>query len=219
MLSPRAVPARGPERMDMDEASRTDAPEYARRLARLESRWWKRLLRVHAPYERYLRRLDLGRTLEVGCGIGRNLRALGAASVGVDHNVTAVGLARGSGRRAYTPTEFWRSEEAAPGRFDSLLASHVLEHLTLDEAVSLVGSYLGSVHEGGRVVMITPQERGFRSDPTHCTFLDFAALETLAARLALDVERRASFPFPRPVGRVFAYNEFVLIARHTTRRQ
>ena len=48
---------------------------------------------------------------------------------------------------------------------------------------------------------------------------DPAALETIAARLALDVERRASFPFPRPVGRVFAYNEFVLIARHTTRRQ
>ena len=203
----------------MDDARSTEGPDYAHRLARLDARWWKRLLHVHAPYERYLRRLDLGRTLELGCGIGRNLRALGPSAIGVDHNVTAVRLACESGGRAYTPTEFRRSEDAGPGRFDSLLASHVLEHLTFDGAVTLVDTYLGSVRDGGRVVMITPQERGYRSDPTHRTFLDFGALETIAARLGLDVERRASFPFPRPVGQVFPYNEFVLIARHTTRRQ
>ena len=203
----------------MDDAPGTEQPDYAQRLDRLGSRRWKRVLHVQAPYERYLRRLGLGLTLEVGCGIGRNLRALAPTAVGVDHNATAVNMARTAGLTAFTPEQFRASEFAAPGRFDALLASHVLEHLGEDEADGLVASYVPYVRDGGRVVLITPQERGFRSDPTHQTFLDDAALAALAGRLGLEVLRRASFPFPRPVGRVFPYNEFVLIARRTTNRQ
>ncbi len=202
-----------------DETRRTETPEYARRLERLSRRRWKRVLDVQAPYRRYLRRLDLGRTLELGCGIGRNLRALSPAGVGVDHNATAVALARAAHWRAYTPAEFRSSEDAVEGHFDSMLASHVLEHLTPGEARALIGSYLPYLRVGGRVVMITPQERGFRSDPTHQTFLDFEGLDDLASRLGLRVVRHDSFPFPRAVGRVFPYNEFVVIAERTTHLQ
>ena len=109
----------------------------------------------------------LGRTLEVGCGIGRNLRALAPAAVGVDHNATAVGIARDAGLPAFTPAQFRDTEHASSGHFDSLLASHVLEHLSFDDAASLIDSYLIYVRAAGRVVMITPQERGFaqRRDP------------------------------------------------------
>ena len=202
-----------------DETPRTDSAEYARRLERLSSPRWKRVLDVQAPYRQYLRRLHLGVTLELGCGIGRNLRALSPDGVGIDHNATAVAMARAAGWRAYTPSEFRRTEFAAPERFDALLASHVLEHMTADEACSFVGSYMRYLRAGGRVVLITPQERGFRRDRTHRTFLDFAALEALADGLGLRVVRRQSFPFPRAVGRVFPYNEFVVIARRTTERQ
>jgi 2-polyprenyl-3-methyl-5-hydroxy-6-metoxy-1,4-benzoquinol methylase len=203
----------------MDDAAGTEDPDYARRLDELSGRRWKRALRVQAPYERYLRRLRLGRTLEVGCGIGRNLRALAPAAVGVDHNATAVGIARDAGLPAFTPAQFRQTEHASPGQFDSLLASHVLEHLSFDDAASLIDSYLLYVRAAGRVVMITPQECGFASDATHRTFLDFSALETLARRLDLEVLDRTSFPFPRAIGHVFRYNEFVLIARRTTFRQ
>ncbi len=202
-----------------DEASGTQDPEYARRLQRLSARWWRRAFDVQAPYRRYLRRLDLGLTLDLGCGIGRNLRSLAPSGIGVDHNVDAVALAREAGLQAYTPPDFERTAYASPGRFDTLLAAHVLEHMTTDEAVALVGSYLQYVRPGGRVVMITPQEAGYRTDRTHRTFLDFGALEALASRLNLEVLRRDSFPFPRALGRLFPYNEFVLIARRTTDRQ
>jgi hypothetical protein len=62
-------------------------------------------------------------------------------------------------------------------------------------------------------VLITPQEAGFASDATHVAFHDFAALAGLEAALGLRSERAYSFPFPRPVGRVFRYNEFVSVAR------
>lgn len=61
--------------------------------------------------------------------------------------------------------------------------------------------------------MITPQERGYRSDDTHVEFLDFDALRQIAESLGLRVERSYSFPFPRWAGRLFKYNEFVLTAR------
>jgi 2-polyprenyl-3-methyl-5-hydroxy-6-metoxy-1,4-benzoquinol methylase len=215
------VTAAGPHRGFVMASERPDTrdPEYTRRLHRLDSRWWKRVFDVQAPYRRYLRRLDLGLTLDLGCGVGRNLRNLNGRGVGVDHNPDSISLARGDGFVAYTPDEFKASEHGQPARFESLLVAHVLEHMPRAEAVDLVRSYLEYIRPGGRVVMITPQERGFRSDPTHVEFVDFAALAEITRSLELEPVLRGSFPFPRAVGRVFPYNEFVAVVRHTTERQ
>ena len=80
----------------------TAGAEYAERLRSLSTARWKRWLDVQAPYRAHLRRLHLGRTLDVGCGTGRNLRALDPGSVGVDHNPFSVALARQAGFTAYT---------------------------------------------------------------------------------------------------------------------
>lgn len=191
----------------------TAGAEYAERLSRLGSAGWKRALDVQAPYRRNLRRLRLGRTLDVGCGTGRNFRALEPGSVGVDHNPHSVALAREAGLAAYTVDEFFADPELTrPGAFDSMLVSHVVEHLPPAEAGAIIGSYLPFVREGGRVVLITPQERGYASDPTHVAFTDLAALRALCDTLGLVADRGYSFPFPRFAGRLFTYNEFVLVA-------
>ena len=191
----------------------TESGEYADRLVTLQGAWWKRVLPVQAPYRWNLRRLHLGRTLEVGCGIGRNLAHLGAGAVGVDHNPTAVAVARSMGFEAFTPDEFAASPHAAPASFDSLLLAHVLEHMARAEAVDVVRAHLGHVRPGGKVVLITPQERGHRSDATHVEFTDFDALRAIARDTDLTVDRVYSFPFPRAAGRAFVYNEFVVVAR------
>ncbi|MCP4245603.1 MAG: methyltransferase type 11, partial [bacterium] len=90
----------------------TQSEEYAARLVRREDARWKRWLNVQAPYRWNLRRLGLGFTLDVGCGIGRNLLALDG--VGVDHNATAVAAARGRGLTAHTAEEFPATEFASP---------------------------------------------------------------------------------------------------------
>ena len=81
------------------------------------------------------------------------------------------------------------------------------------EAARLLADYLPYVRPGGQVVLITPQEAGYRSDATHVTFTDLEALAKLVTSLGLEITTRYSFPLPRPAGRVFKYNEFVLLAR------
>ena len=193
-----------------DERPTTEGPDYAEHLRRAGGARWKQLLPVQAPYRWNLRRHDLGRTLDVGCGAGRNLVSLPAGSVGVDHNPELVAMARAQGCAAYTVEEF-EARDWEP--FDSLLLAHVVEHMTPPEARDLVRLYLPHLRPGGSVLFICPQERGFATDPTHVQFTDGAALEQLARDCGLVPDRWRSFPFPRRLGRAFTYNEFVLRAR------
>lgn len=186
---------------------------YTHRLARLQAAWWKQVLGVQAPYRWNLRRLRPGFVLDIGCGLGRNLAHVDGHGVGIDHNEHSVATARAAGLTVMTPEEFERSEHAVPARFDSLLFAHVLEHLTPQEMEELVGRHLPYLRSDGRVIVITPQERGHASDPTHVTFVDAEAARRLLHGLGLTVTRSYSFPLPRLAGRWFTYNELVTIAQ------
>jgi 2-polyprenyl-3-methyl-5-hydroxy-6-metoxy-1,4-benzoquinol methylase len=201
----------------MDRTGGTRDEQYSKRLITKEGVWWKRLLDVQAPYRWNLRRLNLGFTLDIGCGLGRNLAHLDGNGVGIDHNSTSVDIAKSRGLIAYLPEEFERTEHNQPARFDSILIAHVLEHMTEQEAGELLGRYVPLLKPGGRAVLITPQERGFRSDPTHVEFLDFDGLRRVAEAAGLVAERAYSFPFPRPAGKVFTHNEFVFTSTKPAR--
>ncbi|MGA7990804.1 MAG: class I SAM-dependent methyltransferase [Thermoanaerobaculia bacterium] len=190
----------------------TKEARYTQRLLS-QSTWWKRLLDVQRPYRRHLQHLRLGLVLEVGCGIGRNLINLGGrgSGVGVDHNAYSVAVARSRGLIALTPEEFRASPYAEERGFDSLLLSHVVEHLHVDGAAALLREYLGYLRPGGRVVLITPQEAGYKSDRTHLTFVDHRLAALLLEGCGLEISRQYSFPLPRFFGWLFKYNEFVTI--------
>lgn len=189
---------------------------YAERLQTKSGARWKQVLDVQAPYRWNLRRQDLGRTLDVGCGIGRNLGALPAGSIGVDHNVASIAAAREAGYEALTTEEWEQSPLRVPESFDSILLAHVAEHMDHDTALEVVGSYLPYLKKGGTVFFICPQERGYATDATHVEFVDFDGLRRLSAGLGLKVEKSYSFPFPRIAGKVFPYNEFCVRARPVT---
>jgi 2-polyprenyl-3-methyl-5-hydroxy-6-metoxy-1,4-benzoquinol methylase len=171
------------------------------------------VLDVQRPYRWNLARLRPGYTLDLGCGIGRNLVNLAGRGVGVDHNPGSVELARRRGLVALTPEDFRTSQYARPGAFDSLLLAHVAEHMTHDECAVLLDEYVPYIRRGGQLIVMTPQEAGYKTDASHVSFTDFDDIAALCAGVGAVVERRLSFPFPRPVGRVFPYNEFVVTAR------
>ena len=150
----------------------------------------------------------------MGCGIGRNLAHLDDA-VGVDHNASSVEVARERGLRAWSTQEWPASPDAALASFDSILLAHVLEHLDEATGDEVISSYLPYLRSDGRLILICPQERGYATDPTHVRFLDMAGLRATGRRLGFVAERSFSFPFPRSVGKVFPYNEFVVVARRT----
>ncbi|HJQ45114.1 MAG TPA: class I SAM-dependent methyltransferase [Amycolatopsis sp.] len=191
----------------------TGSSDYTQRLLRLEQPWWKRALDVQAPYRWNVRRLFGDReVLDVGCGLGRNLAHLSPRGVGVDHNAHSVEVCCERGLTAFATDEFGDTQYARPGRFGGLLAAHLIEHLTRPDAVQVLSGYLDYLAPGATVVFICPQERGYATDSTHVEFTDFEGLADVATQLGLTVERGLSFPLPRVAGKVFPYNEFVLIA-------
>ena len=99
--------------------------------------------------------------------------------------------------------------------FDSILLAHVAEHMTEVDAYHLVKEYLPLLKKKGKVIIITPQEAGYKSDKTHIQFTDFEVIERLFKKLKLKPKKYYSFPFPRFIGKVFKYNEFVSIAEKT----
>ena len=193
----------------------TTDPAYAARLAASVAprSGWRALLDPQRPYRWNIRRLGLGRVLDIGCGVGRNLAHLDGNGVGIDHNVESVRIAVSRGLTAYTTDEFAGSADDRPASFDSLLIAHVLEHMTPPEATELVRSHLRYLVPGGRVAVICPQERGQASDATHVTFLDAAAITAILAEAGVTAERSLSFPLPRAAGRVFTHNETIVIGR------
>ena len=201
-----------PQSSDRELGSETADHHYTERLNRLATARWKTWLDVQRPYRWNVRRLNLGRVLDVGCGIGRNLSHLDGNAVGIDHNATSVQTARDRGLTAFTPAEFRGSRFDVEGGFDALLLAHVVEHVSYDVGLQLLREYLPLLRPGGRVVLICPQERGWATDATHVRFVDFDDLARLIRDAGLRQERHYSFPFPRLAGRFFPYNEFVAIA-------
>ncbi len=150
--------------------------------------------------------------LDVGCGVGRTLAFLDGSGVGIDHNPEMVRTCTQRGLTAFTPDKFATSPYWQDGRFDSLLALHVLEHLEPGQADQLLTTYLPLIRPGGRVILVTPQERGYASDPSHTEFVDGDALVDLTRRHGLHVSGWKSFPFPRWAGNSYIYNEFNVVA-------
>jgi hypothetical protein len=79
--------------------------------------------------------------------------------------------------------------------------------------VTLIRQYLPFLKPDGRIILITPQEVGFRSDSTHVEYMGLEKLQEICAELQFVPERAYSFPLPRIFGKLFIYNESVVVGR------
>ena len=195
----------------MNEPTAEDT--YSDRLKQIQFRRWKSLLNVQLPYRLHLRSLKPGFMLDLGCGLGRNLSHIGGKGVGIDHNRRSVEFARARGFVAFTPEDFESSKFNRPGTFDSLLMAHVAEHMTEGQAVLLIKRYIRLLKSGSRLVIICPQELGFKADTTHVDFMDFEKIRNVASQVGVTTLAQYSFPFPRFFGPFFRYNEFVFVGQ------
>lgn len=186
---------------------------YTSYLVDMQTAWWKRLLNVQLPYRWLIKRQSLGRTLDIGCGIGRYLAILNSESVGVDPNESSVEFVRDKGLKAYTPEQLLKSPDAKPESFDSFLVAHVAEHLGVEGTISMLEEYIHLLKPGGRVMLQTPQEIAYRWDSTHVEFIDFEKHRQIAKRLDLTEIKAFSFPLPRFMGKIIPHVEFNFICQ------
>lgn len=91
--------------------------------------------------------------LDIGCGQGKYLRLLArdcSCMTGVDANPDQVAALRQEGFDVFTP------EELPAGKYDLLLMSHIVEHMTAGDLVQFMDRYLPMLNEGGKLILITP---------------------------------------------------------------
>ena len=184
-----------------------------KRLISLSKNQLKRIFQVQLPYKIRIKKIVSGSTLDIGCGIGRILKWLPKNSIGVDHNADSVQYCKDNGLDAWTAQDFDVLFDSTE-KFDYLLFAHVLEHLKNEEQTILVKNYLKFLAPKGKVVIITPQIKGYKSDSTHLTFTDDVRIERILQDNGLEVISNKSFPFPKFFGRYFKYNEFQIIAQY-----
>lgn len=121
-----------------------------------------------------------GATLDFGCGVGELLAILPAGSLGLEYNQTTVAHCRDKGLDVAWYDGFadgWQLSVLEEGRrFQSMVVSHVLEHL--DAPMDIMQRLLSAAARHGveRVLVVVPGRAGFRIDDTHRTFVDRAML-------------------------------------------
>ena len=131
---------------------------------------------VRRAYLASARRKLSGKVLDFGCGIGELLATLPVGSMGLEYNQATVAYCRSRGLDVewYDGTaDDWCLSVVPRGRqFDSMILSHVLEHL--DEPAEVLQKLLVAGRKLGvrRVLAVVPGRAGFRIDPTHLTFID-----------------------------------------------
>lgn len=126
--------------------------------------WMDRVAALPGFRESKARSLELlapcGPVLDVGCGLGEEVRALAPGSVGVDPSRTMLARAAARGGRFVLG-----SGERLPVRgaaFGGARADRVLQHVPTPEAV--VAELVRVVVPGGRLVVIDPDQATLRID-------------------------------------------------------
>jgi len=170
---------------------------------------------MRRPYLRAAARFVRGPAVDLGCGVGELLAHLPPGSMGLEINRATVEHCRGQGLDvAYY--DGWDDDwHLAPvgdtGRqFDTLIMSHVLEHL--NEPVDVLRRVFRGAGSLGirRVLVQVPGRAGYRHDPTHRTFVDREMLSDAAATDGTGYAVTHTSYFPgnrRAIGDCFAYHE------------
>jgi SAM-dependent methyltransferase len=119
--------------------------------------------RKFAPVERQIRRRQIRRILDVGCGPGTNApRFAGADYVGVDINERYLAIARRKYPGRFVQADLERDDLSALGMFDTILVNSFLHHLP-DAAVARLLRQLHTLLEAdGRVhilELVLPERR------------------------------------------------------------
>lgn len=107
----------------------------------------KALLKLMAQYN--------GAVLDIGCGYGRNLKALidqGFNVLGVEKNIHIVDYNKKVGLPCVSVDEF----KAITQKFDVILMSHIIEHFQPADLLDFLNFYLDRLKLGGVIIIATP---------------------------------------------------------------
>ncbi|MCK5680141.1 class I SAM-dependent methyltransferase [bacterium] len=145
-------------------------------------------------------KLVTGKTIDFGCGIGEMLQRLPSGSIGLEINKSTVDYCKQKkvNIQLYHPDkDNYQLSEFKPSVYDTLLISHVLEHLEQPEIV--IRSLLTACTRLSikKIVIIVPGKKGFSFDKTHKTFINSAFFRNnnLNTVEKFQITKQQYFPF------------------------
>jgi len=186
----------------------------------------EQLRRSRHPFRRFVKNFYLrnvlrdvrGATIDFGCGAGQLLAKLPPGSVGLELNPHLIKELIRAGfdvRQAAGAMTDFDLGQFEPGRYETLVISHVLEHFA--DPIAAVTRLLAAAERlrVGRIIVIVPGAKGFASDRTHLTFINRDYLESHFSRggVATYRQTRLSY-FPGPwewVGKYFVFHEMKVV--------
>ncbi|KQQ80069.1 hypothetical protein ASF73_02575 [Xanthomonas sp. Leaf131] len=175
-----------------------------------------------APLRKLVRKIYLrsaqsmlrGPTLDFGCGVGELLGRLPEGSRGLEYNHSTVAYCRSRGLAVDhydgVADDWQLSVIPDSTRFESMVVSHVLEHL--EEPAAVLGKLAQAACRLGvqRLLVIVPGKAGFHSDSTHLTFVDTGLLShpQVVGETGFRLETLRYFPLDqRWLGEWFTHHE------------
>lgn len=81
-------------------------------------------------------------------------------------------------------------------KFDTLLFSHILEHMNFQDGISLIKTYLPFLNNSGRLVIIVPHGFCFKNAPTHILYYEINKVKELATNIKFLVTKSFYHHFP-----------------------
>jgi len=147
-------------------------------------------------YPRVLKGLREGPIVDLGFGAGAFLKFLKARNIesfGIDSNADFVSGAMASGF-SVAIDDLTRLDSIKVPILNAV-CDNVLEHLELEQIQQCFAALKSKMQSGGRLVLIVPDRQGYKKDPTHCTFVDQAMIETLCEKHGLTLVEFYRYPF------------------------
>ena len=129
---------------------------------------------VRKLYLNDIRKYCIGKTIDMGCGIGELLKILPEGSIGFEVNQVAVDFCKHQDLNVQLynfEEDDYKLKMINKGEFKTFTMNHVLEHI--EDSQETVKKIFESCNrlEIERIVFTVPGYKGFQSDKTHRTYI------------------------------------------------
>lgn len=177
----------------MNKINNTNTKEYTRYYLKKFNIWYRRFFPVDIPFKFIAKSCCRGKILDIGCGPGRYLAFFPERATGIDHNIDFINYTRKRGFTSFHTSELDKIKEQ---KYDTLLFSHILEHMPMNIGENLIKQYINFLKNNGRIVIVVPHGCCYKNDPTHVLYYGPEQINQLSQRIGFHLKKSFYNPFP-----------------------
>lgn len=146
-------------------------------------------------YPKIMRQFSSKPIVDLGCGTGEFLSYLSKKKrefSAIDNNPFLVEKCVKNGFKVKLDDV---TTLATLGNMDNAVIDNVLEHLDLNQINAFFTSAKSKMNAGGILVVVVPDEKGYKYDPTHKTFVNTTIINQMCEKHGLKLINKFLHPF------------------------